>query len=89
VDKSTILGDLGFSLGVVGIFMVIAPLFKLSHLLGTTKNVIYALLLGIIGLILANIQSKKHTGEMTKFVFLINLIAIVLAVVNLIFFWIG
>ena len=89
MNKLTVLGDIGFLLGIISIFVLIVPLFKLSQLLGTTKNVIFALLIGIVGLILANIQSKKHTGEMTKFVFLVNLIAIVLAVINLIFFWIG
>ena len=89
MGKSTILGDFGLVLGVISIFMVIAPLFKLSRLFGTTKNVIFALLIGIVGLILVDIQSKKHTNEIAKFGFLINLIAIVLAVINLIFFWIG
>ena len=89
MDKSTILGDIGFSFGIASIFMVIAPLFKLSRLFGTTKNAVSALLIGIVGLILTNIQSKKHTDEMANFGFLINLIAIVLAVVNLIFFWIS
>ena len=89
MDKSTILGDIGFSFGIASIFMVIAPLFKLSRLFGTTKNAVSALLIGIVGLILTNIQSKKHTDEMTKFVFLINLTAIVLAALNLIFFWIS
>ena len=89
MGKSTILGDFGLVLGVISIFMVILPLFKLSRLFGTTKNVIFALLIGIVGLILVDIQSKKHTNEIAKFGFLINLIAIVLAVINLIFFWIG
>ena len=89
MNKLTVLGDIGFLLGIISIFVLIAPLFKLSRLLGTTKNMIFALLIGIVGIILVNIQSKKHTDEMANFGFLINLIAIVLAVINLIFFWIS
>ncbi len=89
MNRPTILGDMGFSLGIVSIFMVILPLFKPGFFLGTAKNSVFALLIGMVGLILADKQSKRHAGGAVKFVFLVNLIAIVLAVISLVSFWIG
>jgi len=81
MGKEIMLSNVGFFLGLIGIVLAIIPFFNMNNSLG--YSIILPIMLGIIGLILVFKIKKELNDDIVKAGFVVNSLAIVLALIQL------
>ncbi len=84
MGKEKLLSNLGFFLGMIGIVIAIIPFFNLNN--PQIYNFILPIILGISGLILVFKVKKELNDDIVKAGLVVNPLAIVLAIIQLVIY---
>jgi len=81
MSKTTMLSNLGFFLGIVGIIFAVIPFLSSGGI--HFYNIILPILLGVIGIILVFKIKKELNDDIVKAGLFVNPLAIVLGIIQL------
>ena len=84
MDKKIILSNAGFLIGAVGVIIAVIPFFNLNNT--QVYNIILPSIFGVAGLILILKIKKELNDDIVKVGFVVNLLAIVLAIIQLVIY---
>lgn len=84
MSKELMLSNAGFFLGITGIILAIIPFFNSGKV--QLYNIIFPLMLGIMGLILVFKIKKELNDDIVKAGLVVNPLAIVLAIIQLVIY---
>jgi len=84
MGKEIMLSNVGFFLGLIGIVLAIIPFFNMNNPI--IYNIILPMMLGIVGLILIFKIKKELNDDLVKAGLVVNPLAIVLALIQLVIY---
>lgn len=82
--RKTLIGDIGFFLGVVGLVILVLPYLPVKAIILPPASYITSLVLAAVGLIFSLQQRKSVMDEVVKSALIINSIVLVLGIVSII-----
>ena len=84
MKNQLILSNAGFLFGIIGVVIAVIQFFNLDN--PQLYSIILPIILGIVGLILVFKIKKEFNDEIVKAGLIINHLAIVLAIINLVIY---
>jgi len=84
MSKAIVFSNLGFILGIAGVILAVIPFFNMNN--PQIYNIVLPIIFGIVGLVLAFKIKKELNDDVAKAGFVVNPLAIVLGIIQLIIY---
>jgi hypothetical protein len=84
MSKVIVFSNLGFLLGMAGVVLAVIPFFNMNN--PQMYNIVLPIIFGIVGLFLAFKIKKELNDDVVKFGLVVNPLAIVLGIIQLIIY---